>query len=250
MTIDEAYLILGIENRNISMDELRRIYYQAVHLSHPDNNPQNHYAQSKFAMIQEAYLILKGEIKAGKIIKEEYRQQTGHATEQQTNKQSTGKKDRWDYYNDADRKYRQMRNEESKRNLHAAFEAHRRAAQTVHPKQKEPAATTASQLQSFDSVATNVSNYWRLFLGTNVIFDCMLICSVAMLLMTELFASQFGMRGMVRVLFVSMIWIFSVLSSRKLAAFVNRFVNMPLWTVVIFLTGIEIQVELFKLFLL
>lgn len=247
MTIDEAYLILGIENRNISMDELRRIYYQAAHLSHPDNNPQNHYAQSKFAMIQEAYLILKGEIKAGKIIKEEYRQQTN---KQQTNKQSTGKKDRWDYYNDADRKYRQMRNEESKRNLHAAFEAHRRAAQTVHPKQKEPAATTASQLQSFDSVATNVSNYWRLFLGTNVIFDCMLICSVAMLLMTELFASQFGMRGMVRVLFVSMIWIFSVLSSRKLAAFVNRFVNMPLWTVVIFLTGIEIQVELFKLFLL
>ena len=76
MTIDEAYLILGIENRNISMDELRRIYYQAAHLSHPDNNPQNHYAQSKFAMIQEAYLILKGEIKAGKMIKEEYRQQT------------------------------------------------------------------------------------------------------------------------------------------------------------------------------
>ena len=58
MTSDQAFEILGIKDKNIDEISLRRAFHEAARQTHPDSNPDDINAQTKFNTINEAYKVL------------------------------------------------------------------------------------------------------------------------------------------------------------------------------------------------
>lgn len=55
---DDYYKILGLENKNASLEEIKKAYRKLAHKFHPDKNPDNPLAEEKFKNISEAYAVL------------------------------------------------------------------------------------------------------------------------------------------------------------------------------------------------
>ncbi len=260
MTVDEAYLILGIEDPNIDEEELRHIFYNAAHLSHPDSNPENQYAKTKFAMIQEAYNVLKGNVRP-----------SSPENQDRAKAKRKNQKDRWDYFNEADRKYRQMRREEAKKKAAKAFQEQKEAEQRYSAFQKQDFSQhTKQSYRSSDNFSTDygmsaqgtitrnlnkrawldkVSMAYQLFLDKDFMFDSTLILCIGLLLIAELFAKPLGIHGFTGVCIMVLSWLISVLTARKVAKLSSRYVKTTIASVLIFLITLEVLVEVFKLFL-
>lgn len=104
MTSDQAFIILGISNRNIDEAGLKKAFYEAARLTHPDSNPNDENAVHKFKMIKEAYALLGEYIKSDSF--------RDSQTEQKVN--STYRpKDKWDYYEAADKRYADERHKKA-----------------------------------------------------------------------------------------------------------------------------------------
>ena len=262
MTIDEAYLILGIEDRNIDEDELRRIFYHAAHLSHPDSNPENQYAKSKFAMIQEAYNVLKGNvrptgIKTNSNTNTSTDSNTNSYTKSKTNKKS--EKDRWDYYNEADRKYRQMRREETRRKAEHAFRQQKEAEHRFTAQRasfSKPEMTNSAQASvkvehryNKNIILEKAVNYFRLFLEKDMLFDSILIFCIGLMMVIELFEQHFRDFGLMTAVVALLSWTISILGARKVTKILSGFTKTAFVSILIFLIILEAFVELFKLFL-
>lgn len=87
MTAEQAFMVLGIHDRNIDEAELKRAFREAARNTHPDSNPDDEYAQNRFQMINDAYKVLCDFLKL------------------QKHDKSKEYKDKWDYYAQADRKF-------------------------------------------------------------------------------------------------------------------------------------------------
>ena len=66
MDIKLAFEILEIEDKNISLENLKKKYHNLALKNHPDKNKDDENATIKFQMISEAYTLLYNEINKNK----------------------------------------------------------------------------------------------------------------------------------------------------------------------------------------
>jgi len=181
MTTDEAYVVLGIENRDLDLEELKRIFREAARLSHPDSNPENAHAMAKFAMIQEAYRLLQTQMRREKAnevrkakdacekyesnfskIYREYNANSAKRYETNEPKQSSRNsktRDRWDYYAEADRRFAEQRRAEANRKAkEAMFRQHEKEAQNKEVQNREAQNKEQSKTQYKSQNDSNLSD--------------------------------------------------------------------------------------------
>lgn len=133
MTSDQAFEILGITDKNIDENSLKKAFREAARNAHPDSNPDDKLAGDRFYLINEAYDVLTEYLKyEDKLLKE--RKKRAESAERVNRAKRTGsvndssrawhqpknaqtkqtEKDRWDYYAEADRKYQEEKAKQAK----------------------------------------------------------------------------------------------------------------------------------------
>jgi len=232
MTVQDACIILGIEENSLTEDVLKHAFYNAANLSHPDNNPQNAYADTKFAMIQEAYLVLKGHvIELGGNIASEY------------NCDDNTKSDPWVAYNDADRKFAKMKQDEAKKKVKAAFSKHQESVnkeKTVAYQKMDTNEYVTVATATKKSFIDILKKQYMIFVENDIIFDSMLAACVALMILLEV----------VGINFIFVAWMTSILLSRHVAKIAWKTSKNLVFSGVMMLVSIELIVELMKLFLI
>lgn len=105
MTVEQAYVVLGIADQEIDERHLKKIYLERIRLAHPDSNPEDENARYRFEMIKEAYEMLL-----------EFRRHPERFSEEMIGKPADGAgEDPWDRYNKADQRYAEARHDEARR---------------------------------------------------------------------------------------------------------------------------------------
>lgn len=161
MTSDQAFEILGIKDKNIDEISLRRAFHEAARQTHPDSNPDDINAQTKFNTINEAYKVLciylehEKEItyKGKKVYTYDWskhspspnrssgkadnknKTQNVHAWQQKTNSSwKQTKTDPWDRYTKADEQFEKelRRQEEAEKRRQEKLEKLKREAEYQH----------------------------------------------------------------------------------------------------------------------
>lgn len=253
MTVEEACIVLGIEQPNISEEELKHRFYDAAHLSHPDNNPYNEYAKTKFAMIQEAYLVLKGyifELPINDSINIDYASNNNPSSfdNQDNSKKASFKQERdpWDAYNEADRKFARMRKEQAKKKAREAFarkEAEdRRYAAYMNSQKTETIIVESNPVKKQIYSESTLKLKYELFMKKDLLFDSLLALFVAIFMICTVLNVPF-------VLAVSA-WGIAILIGRRASKLFFEQKGNVLLSILILLISTEVLMILFKVFLL
>lgn len=223
MTAEQAFEVLGIYDRDIDEAALKRAFYEAARNTHPDSNPEDRYAGNRFDMINEAYRVL------GEYLKKKATYQT---------------KDKWDYYDQADKRFEAEKKRRADMRAKEAKEAIERNIKREQSKKKDAPKVKKAEPE--------IEKRKPLFFDReDLVFELILILLAGGFVIIQIFRfpfvgiNRFGIYS--RYAADGIYYVLAILLARRVTIILSKHFNGKLELFISFLVTLELGVTMMKL---